>query len=223
MGVITVLVKGPDTTFLQFLMLFFACIGAEVWLNWTLPDLAATLDSLLATSSVTISSIATGAVGAVILLVITIPPVGLGEWPDVVPTHINDEYALVIVRGSYGEGHINARAQDSDGCEHTSHQAIVDDPYQIKDIIKKAQQVYSNESRTQFFYSFIDNTGKEWVAVTRIYTNISFPGLPLYELRSAYRVDCGPFRCVVDGEWNEFNRVYEKWNHCEKFILIFIR
>ena len=109
MGVTVAFVKAPDTTFMQFLMVLCAGVGAEVWFNWALPELSTCLESLLAGSSVTVSTIVTGAVGAVFLILVTIPPAGLGEWPDAVPTYINDEFALVIVRGSFGEGHIKAR------------------------------------------------------------------------------------------------------------------
>ena len=71
-----------------------------------------------------------------------------------------------------------------------------------------------------YFYSFIDRAGKEWAAVTRPYTKVTFPGLPLYELRSAYRVDCAPFECIIDNVLKQFYRVYEKWEYCERFKLI---
>ena len=126
MGVMTVFVKAPDTTFLQFLTLFCAFVGETTWVNWTLPDLTLSLESLLAGSGTTLTTIATGAVGAVILLIVTVPPTA-DEWPDAVPGMIQGDEILIVVEGSYGQGHIEQRAQSDDKCIASSHQAILND------------------------------------------------------------------------------------------------
>ncbi|MBU7017677.1 MAG: hypothetical protein HXS44_09220 [Theionarchaea archaeon] len=56
MGVTVAFVKAPDTTFMQFLLLLFAGVGAEIWSNWTLPGLTVSLESLCAGGSTTIST-----------------------------------------------------------------------------------------------------------------------------------------------------------------------
>lgn len=184
MGVITVLVKAPDTTFLQFLMLLFACVGAEVWANWTLPDLVATLESLFASSSVTVSSIVTGAVGAVILLLITIPPVGLGEWPDAVVGFREGEEIIIIVDGSYGQGHIQDRAKSDDECVRSGHEAITNDPYKIKKIVEKAEKLLYNIYTGRHLYYFTNWTG-EWVVVIE---ELGDHGI--FQLVTSFRADC---------------------------------
>ncbi len=196
MGVITVLVKAPDTTFLQFLMLLFTCVGAEMWVNWTLPDLVATLESLVATSSVTVSSIATGAVGAVILLLITIPPVGLGEWPDAVVGFREGEEIVIIVDGSYGQGHIQDQAKSDDKCVRSSHEAITNDPYKIKKIVEKAEKLLYNQYTGRYLYYFTNWAG-EWVVVIE-----EFGGYGIFELITSFRVDCPlPEKCTkLNGE-----------------------
>jgi hypothetical protein len=115
MGVMTVFVKAPDTTFLQFLTLFCAFVGETTWFNWTLPDLTLSLESLLAGSGTTLTTIATGAVGAVVLLIVTVPPTA-DEWPDAVPGMMQGDEVLIVVEGSYGQGHIEQRAQSDDKC-----------------------------------------------------------------------------------------------------------
>lgn len=184
MGVITVFVKAPDTTFLQFLMLLFAGVGAEAWFNWTLPDLTLSLESLFA-GGVTVSSIAAGAVGAVILLVVTIPPVGYEEWPDAVPGYIEGKEVIIIVDGSYGQGHIQKKAQSSEEpCTRSSHQAIIDDKYMIGDIVRNAEKLLYHPGANQYLYyykSFLN----EWAVIIEEWGSYG-----IYELITAFRADC---------------------------------
>ena len=58
---------------------------------------------------------------------------------------------------------------------------------------------------------YIDDFGKEWGVFIRKWGKTKY-----YELRTAYRADCGPpFRCKE----KEFNTILEKWL-CEGFEVI---
>ena len=185
MGAAVVFVKAPDTTFMQFLMLLFAGVGGPASVNWALPELTISLESLFAGAGVTVSTIATGAVGAVILLLIFIPPVGYGEWPDAIVGRINGNEIIIVVDGSYGQGHIIKEAESGKKpCIRSSHQAIVDDPYKIKEIVIDARKLFYHQGANQYLYYF-RTTLKEWVVIIE-----EWGGYGIYELITAYRLDC---------------------------------
>jgi hypothetical protein len=190
-GVTVAFVKAPDTSFMQFLMVLCAGVGAEVWFNWALPELSTCLESLLAGSSITVSTIVTGAVGAVFLILVTIPPAGLGEWPDAIVGFIEGEEIIIIVDGSYGQGHIQERAQSDDPCVRSSHEAITNEPYKIKDIIVQAKKLLYNVHTNRYLYYFTNWAG-EWVVVIEELRNYG-----IFELITSFRVDCPlPEKCT---------------------------
>jgi hypothetical protein len=212
MGVMTVFVKAPDTTFLQFLTLFCAFVGETTWVNWTLPDLTLSLESLLAGSGTTLTTIATGAVGAVVLLIVTVPPTA-DEWPDAVPGMIQGDEILIVVEGSYGQGHIEQRAQSKKECIASSHQAILNDKYMIRDIVVHALRLFHNEYNGQYIFYYVDSAHKEWCVFVKKWGKTQF-----YELRTAYRMDCPPpYMCENTGKG--YDTIIEKWI-CEGFKLI---
>jgi hypothetical protein len=106
MGVAVALVKTPEMSLLSFLMLVFATVSPEAWQEVTLPSLSEALESLLAAETITVSSLATGAFGAFFLFLIWIPPVSASEWPDAVIGNIRGNRVVIVVQGSYGQGHI---------------------------------------------------------------------------------------------------------------------
>jgi hypothetical protein len=215
MGVTVAFVKAPDTSFMQFLMVLCAGVGAEVWFNWALPELSTCLESLLAGSSVTVSTIVTGAVGAVFLILVTIPPAGLGEWPDAIIGRISGEEIIIVVDGSYGQGHITKKAEKGrDECTRSSHQAIVDDPYKIKKIVENAEKLLYHPGASQYLY-YYRSLSKEWVVIIRKIGNTG-----IYELRTAYRVDCPlPEECKKGNKTIKVNS-YLDILECQGFELV---
>jgi hypothetical protein len=211
LGVVTVFVKAPDTTLLQFLVMLslfvFLEFGEAGW-SITLPQLVDILGTITASAVVTKVTIVSG---AFFLLIVTAPSVGL-EWPPAVPGWIEGEEVIIIVEGSYGQAHITERAESKDPCIASSHQAILDTKYMIQDIVVYALKLLYNEDSGQYIYYYIDDSGKEWGVFIRKYKD------KYYELRTAYRVDCGPpFKCGVDGK--NYNTIIDKWI-CEGFRLI---
>jgi hypothetical protein len=149
-------------------------------------------------------------VGAVILLIVTVPPTA-DEWPDAVPGMIQGDEILIVVEGSYGQGHIEQRAQSDDKCIRSSHQAILNDKYMIRDIVVHAVRLFYNEYNGQYIYYYVDSSHKEWCVFMKKWGKTQF-----YELRTAYRVDCGPpYTC----KGKDYNTVIEKWI-CEGFKII---
>ncbi|MGC1121959.1 MAG: hypothetical protein WBA22_12790, partial [Candidatus Methanofastidiosia archaeon] len=209
MGVTVALVKTPETSLLSFLMLVFAAVGPEAWQNVTLPSLSASLESLLASETITVSSLASGAFGALFLFLIWIPPVSASEWPDAVIGNIRGNRIVIVVEGSYGQGHIIQRSQDEDQdpCIRTSHQAVLDNPYKINEVVKKAQKLLYQPTSGKYAFIFKPFLRKEWVVIIREYS----PGTAIYELVTAFRADCGPPYLLKQGDTviGEFQKYYE--------------
>lgn len=205
MGVTYVFVKGSDTTLLQSILLlvsFITCIGqTEFSLHQLVNFLAFTI---------TPTVIIVGAAGAVLLLIITAPAVG-HEWPPAVPGWIEGDEVIIVVEGSYGQGHIAERAQSKNKCIASSHQAILDDKYMIQKIIVHALNLLYNGNSGQYVYYYVDSLGKEWAVFVEEYEN------DYYQLITAYRADCAPFRCRKDNK--DYNSIFEKWL-CEGFKLV---
>lgn len=183
-------------------------------LEWTLTlsDILAILYAIL-DATLTVLSITIGVVGAVFLLVVTAPSVGY-EWPPAVPGWIEGDQVIIIVEGSYGQAHIPDRAKSNKKCVASSHQAILDDKHMIQEIIERASKLFYKASTGRYIYYYIDDTGKEWAVFIR---NLK---KDLYELRTAYRVDCYKHYCKEDKEY--YTSIIDKWLTCEKFILISI-
>ncbi len=211
-GMALVFVKASDTTTWQAALLLFTFITEYCTTEWSVGGLAAFIDSCI-TAGITVVSLALGVVAAFLLLIITAPSVG-EEWPSYVPGTIEGEEITIIVEGSYGQGHITKRAQsDKDPCIRNSHDAILKNPFKIADIVWNAQRLFYNPTTGQYIYYLVDNEGKQWAVFIRKYGNTG-----LYELRTAYRVDCPlPYICDTTGE--PFDTIIEKWI-CEGFNLI---
>lgn len=213
LGVAVYFVKTPDTTLPMFLMLFSDSIvgwGSIDWFSLTLPDLTNILNAVFAVE-ITINSVIVGAAGAVLLLILTAPVVGY-EWPSAVPGWIEGDEVIVIVEGSYGQGHITERANSKEKCIASSHQAILDNKYMIQEIVKWASKLFYNKETGQYIYYLIDDAGKEWAIFIEKYE------YKYYQLITAYRVDCpSPYRCKTDGK--DYPTIIEKWI-CEGFKLI---
>jgi hypothetical protein len=124
---------------------------------------------------------------------VTIPPAGFGEWPDAIVGFIEGEEIIIIVDGSYGQGHITEKAEKGrDECTRSSHQAIVDDPYKIKDIIVQAKKLLYNVHTNRYLYYFTNWAG-EWVVVIEELGNYG-----IFELITSFRVDCPlPDECTT--------------------------
>jgi hypothetical protein len=215
LAVAYVLVKAPDTTVLQFLILLssfvFTEFGEAGW-SITLPQL---MDILGTITTITVSAVVTKiaiVAGAFLLLIVTAPSVGL-EWPPAVPGWIEGDQIIIVVEGSYGQAHIPQRAESKNQCVASSHQAILDDKYMIQEIVTNALKLLYNKYSGQYIYYFIDDSGKEWGVFIRKWGETKY-----YELWTAYRADCGPpFKCDVDG--NSYNTILDKW-FCEGFKVI---
>jgi hypothetical protein len=152
-------------------------------------------------------------VGAVFLLVVTAPPVGY-EWPPAIPGWIEGKQVIIVVEGSHGQAHIPQRAQSKTECVASSHQAILDDKHMIQEIIERALKLFYNADTGRYIYYYVDDAGEEWVVFIGNYKK------DLYELRTAYRVDCPPpYKCKPKNK--EFLTIIEKW-FCEGFKLISI-
>jgi hypothetical protein len=207
MGVAVALVKTPETSLLSFLMLVFATVSPEAWQEVTLPSLSEALESLLTAQTITVSSLASGAFGALFLFLIWIPPVSASEWPDAVIGNIRGNRVVIVVEGSYGQGHITKRSQDEDPCIRSSHQAILDNPYKINKVVKKAQKLLYQPTSGKYGFVFKPLLRREWVVIIREYS----PGTAIYELVTAFRADCGPPYLLKDGEKviGEFQKYYE--------------
>jgi hypothetical protein len=115
------------------------------------------------------------------------------------------------VEGSYGQAHIPERAKSEDECTASSHQAVLDNKYMIQEIVTNAFKLLYNKYSGQYIYYFIDESGKEWGVFIRKWGETKY-----YELRTAYRADCGPpFTCKD----REFGSILDKWL-CEGFEII---
>jgi hypothetical protein len=208
MGVAYVFVKGSDTTLLQSILLlvsFITCIGQPEF------SLHHVVDLLTFTIPPTV--IIVGAAGAALLLIITAPAVG-HEWPPAVPGWIEGDEIIIVVEGSYGQGHIEKRAQSHKECTASSHQAILDDKYMIQKIIVHAAQLLLNPHTGQYVYYYVDDLGMEWAVFVEEYEN------DYYQLITAYRADCSPHICIdINNEKHEFQRIIKKWL-CEGFKLV---
>ncbi len=89
-----------------------------VYTEWSVGGLAAFIDSCI-TAGITVAALALGAVAAFLLLIITAPSVG-EEWPSYVPGTVNGDEVVIMVEGSYGQGHITERAKNGkDSCTRT--------------------------------------------------------------------------------------------------------
>ena len=78
-----------------------------------------------------------------------------------------------------------------------------------------ALKLLYNEDSGRYVYYYIDASGKEWGVFIRKYKD------EYYELRTAYRADCGPpFECIDEnGIRHEYSNILGKWL-CEGFKLI---
>jgi hypothetical protein len=209
-----VLAKLPETSWMEYILMistFSYGIGYPGG-SVSLSSLSDALAGLFVGGTVSSTSICTGVSGGIFLLIMTAEPVGYA-WPPYVPGWNGTDYVIMIVDGSYGQGHITERSQSSEKCIKSSHRAILDNPYQITKIIYNAKKIFYNSTTGQYIYYYIEK-GKEWVVFTRKYRNTEF-----YELRTAYRADCpGPYKCIINGIY--YNTLIDKWI-CEGFILIY--
>jgi hypothetical protein len=215
LGVALVFVKKPDLSLMELLVmlpLFVYANASEFEWSLTLPDILSILHAIL-DACLTVLSISVGVVGAVFLLVVTAPSVGY-EWPPAVPGWIDGKQVIIVVEGSYGQAHIPERAQSTKECVASSHQAILDNKYMIQKIIEPALKLFYNANTGRYIYYYVDDAGEEWAVFIRNYQK------DLYELRTAYRVDCPPpYKCKPKNQ--EFLTIIEKWD-CEGFKLISI-
>jgi hypothetical protein len=86
--------------------------------------------------------------------------------------------------------------------------------YMIQEIIERALKLFYNANTGRYIYYYVDDAGEEWAVFIRNYKK------DLYELRTAYRVDCEPpYKCEVDKE--DYFTIIDKWL-CEKFVQISI-
>ena len=215
LAVTHVFVKASDTTLLQFLVMLslfvFLEFGEAGWAI-TLPQIADILGTI---TTITVSAVVTKLVivaGAFFLLIVTAPSIG-HEWPPAVPGWIQGDQIIIIVEGSFAQGHIPERAKSKNPCVASSHQAVLDNKYIIQDIVVHALKLYYNHGTGQYIYYYLDDAGREWAAFIRKWGKTKF-----YELRTAYRVDCPPpYECKTTGQ--KFNTVIGKWL-CEGFKLI---
>jgi hypothetical protein len=207
MGVAVALVKTPEMSLLSFLMLVFATVSPEAWQEVTLPSLSEALESLLTAQTITVSSLVSGAFGALFLFLIWIPPVSASEWPDAVIGNIRGNRVVIVVEGSYGQGHIIKKSQNKEPCIKSSHQAVLDNPYKINEVVKKAQKLLYQPTSGKYGFVFKPFLRKEWVVIIREYS----PGTAIYELVTAFRADCGPPYLLEQGGIviGEFQKYYE--------------
>jgi hypothetical protein len=215
LGVALVFVKKPDLSLMELLVMLplfvYANLNAFEW-SLTLPDILAILHAIL-DACLTVLSISVGVVGAVFLLVVTAPSVGY-EWPPAVPGWIDGKQVIIVVEGSHGQAHIPERAQSTKECVASSHQAILDNKYMIQEIIERALKLFYNANTGRYIYYYVDDAGEEWAVFIRNYQK------DLYELRTAYRVDCPPpYKCRKDG--SDHLTIIGKWL-CEEFVQISI-
>jgi len=168
LAVVCVLAKIPDTSWMEYITMISTIVfgSGSSGASFSLSSLADALAGLFVEVTVTVTSVCIGVVGGIFLLIMSAEPVGY-EWPPYVPDQINPNIGIVIVDGSYGQGHIIERAENSDGCEKTSHQTIIDNPHQIGKIIYNAERLYINPRTGQYFYYFVDELGNKWVAVVK--------------------------------------------------------
>lgn len=203
MGMTVLFVKASDTNLWQAIALLVGFITTHFGqVEFSLQSVVEFL-----TAGITATTIVIGTVGAFFLLVVTAPTIGY-EWPPAVPGWIEGDQVIIIVEGSYGQGHIEERAKSKEPCIASSHQAILDDKYMIQEIVVHALKLLYNENTGQYIYYYV-HSGKEWGVFVEEYEN------RYYQLITAYRADCSPFKC----EGKEFNTVLEKWI-CEGFKLI---
>ncbi len=208
-GVAYLFVKASDTSLWESLSLLVGFVAT--YFSQAEFSLHSMVEFL--TVGVSVTAIGIGVAGAVFLLVVTAPSVGY-EWPPAVPGWIEGDQVIIIVEGSYGQGHIPDRAESKDECIASSHQAILDDKYMIQKIVKNATKLFFNPNNGQYVYYFVDSAGKEWAVFVEEYEN------KYYELKTAYRADCAPFVCKdKNGIIHEYYQIIEKWL-CEGFQLI---
>ncbi|MGC1120424.1 MAG: hypothetical protein WBA22_04960 [Candidatus Methanofastidiosia archaeon] len=210
LAVALVFVKKPDLSLMELLVMLPLFVYANLQgIEWTLTlaDILAILYAMV-DACLTVLSIAIGVVGAVFLLVITAPSVGY-EWPPAVPGWIEGKQIVVVVEGSYGQAHIPQRAKSKTKCVASSHQAILNDKHMIQEIIERASKLFYNANSGRYIYYYVDDAGKEWaVFIEKYYKD-------LYQLITAYRVDCRPpYECREDGK--DYSTIIGKWL-CEKF------
>ena len=215
LGVVLVFVKKPDLGLMELLMMLplfvYESLNAVEW-TLTLPDILAILHAILNTC-LTVLSIAIGVVGAVFLLVVTAPSVGY-EWPPAIPGWIDGKQVIIVVEGSYGQAHIQDRAQSKTKCVASSHQAILDDKHMVREIIERALKLFYNAATGRYIYYYVDEAGGEWaVFIEKYYKDY-------YQLITAYRVDCDPpYECRKDK--SKKLTIIDKWL-CEQFVQISI-
>jgi hypothetical protein len=129
LAVIYVLAKVPDTSWMEYITLISTVVfgSGSSSASFSLSSLADALAGLFVEVTITAVSVCTGVIGGIFLLIMSAEPVGY-EWPPYVPGWNGNDYVIVIVDGSYGQGHIVARAQSGqDPCIRSSHQAILND------------------------------------------------------------------------------------------------
>ncbi|MBU7017678.1 MAG: hypothetical protein HXS44_09225 [Theionarchaea archaeon] len=101
-------------------------------------------------------------------------------------------------------------------CIRSSHQAIVDDPYKIKEIVKNSEKLLYHPGANQYLYYF-RTTLNEWVVIIE-----EWGGYGIFELITAYRVDC-PYSkwCKKGDEIIEVHSYYDILI-CQGFISVSI-
>lgn len=207
LGCILVFVKAPDTTIWQATVMLFSFISVLGEVNLTLDELVTFLGSFIG-ATLTVTKLAFGSVGALLLLIITAPSVGEG-WPTVIeydPSNIFDK--IYVDEGTIV--HIQERAQSEDKCERWSHQAIIDDPWRIRFTIEHAMRVYVGTFKSRYFY-YVTDGKHEWAAV------VEKMGEKTGRVVTAYRIDCAPpYEC--GGKF--YMTWLEKWEKCENFTLV---
>ena len=208
-GVAHLFVKASDTTLWESQSLLVGFIAT--YFSQAEFSLHSVVEFLTAGISITTIGIGTG--GALFVLVVTAPSVG-HEWPPAVPGWIEGDEVIIIVEGSYGQGHITERAESGkDPCIRSSHQAILDDKYMIQDIIMHAHELLYNPSSGQYvfyFKQFLGDKLVEWAVFVEEYEN------DYYQLITAYKADCKPFMCGG----KKYKTILEKWIECEEFELV---
>ncbi len=208
-GSVLLFVKASDTTEWEAAKILFNFIflsfGSTA--NVTLQGLVDFLGSCI-TGSITVTTLAIGSVGAILLLVLTAEPVG-EEWPTSIkdPTGTFDE--IIVDQATIA--HIQDGAQREEKCERWSHQAILDDPWRIRFAIEHVNLLFKSPMGQYFYYAA---DGKdEWVVMVKAMEKRKG------RVGTAYRVDCAPpYLCRRDNKY--YWTILEKWLICEKFILI---
>jgi hypothetical protein len=218
LAVVCVLAKIPDTSWMEYITMISTIVfgSGSSGASFSLSSLADALAGLFVEVTVTVTSVCIGVVGGIFLLIMSAEPVGY-EWPPYVPGQIRGDKITIIIDGSFGQGHIEARAQsEQDPCIRSSHQAILNDKYMISRIANSPNKIFYHLEANEYLFYFIDEMKKEWAVFIREYKNTG-----IFELRTAFRIDCpSPHICInKEGRIYEYDTIIEKWI-CQGFIEI---